>query len=306
MRPIRKGALAVATAALLIGTAACSGDSGSSDDAGSSGNGGAASRSAFEALQAAAEKTQEITSADIEMVVRAPGSAGGDMTMTGSMSWEPTLAMDITATGPDLNEDGISMIFLDNVMYMNLGEEMAAETGGASWLKMDFAAIAEESGDDEIADALTHGMGEQQQSPQEQLALLLESSGVEHMGQETLNGEKVDRYSGTVTLEEALEGSGEGVLDEAERTELIETLREQGIESFDIDVWVDGNDFPVQIHQAFETPEGKMVTETAYSNYGTSVTVEAPPEDETIDFMEMMAGLAGDFEDEGWDEDWDE
>lgn len=80
-------------------------------------------------------------------------------------------------------------------------------------------------------------------------------------------------------------------LTEEERERLIEVMREQGIESYDVEVWVDGNDFPVQIHQTYDTSMGPVEYEVRYSDFGTGVDVAAPPADSVVDFGELLQEL---------------
>jgi hypothetical protein len=300
MRSTSRIVRGVAAVALLAGTAACGG-SGAEDSA--DGRGGDET-DAFAAVAAAAENTGEVTSADFDAVMRSPQSAGGDLEMTGSMAWHPDLAMELTVAGEGLAAvPGVSgelaVVWVDDVMYTEMDEDFAAGFEGRDWMAMDLMALAERTGDEDIADAMSFGLDSANQSPAQQLALLLTSPEIELVGEEELNGEEVSHYRGTISTEDALAGNGgAGFLTEEERRRLAGTMAEQGIESYHLDVWVDDRDFPVRIHQAYDTSAGPVEYEVEYSGFGSEVVVEAPAEESVVDFMELLAtvgaGLASD------------
>ncbi|MCK1814008.1 hypothetical protein N0X72_11680 [Streptomyces carpaticus] len=302
MRPVRKALLGVATAALLAGTAACSSDSGSSDAKGNGGDSeagsGTSARSAFEALTAAARTTDEITSADVVSVSR---QGGTEAVLDGSLSWADGVEMTAVMTGDEfgsaLGGSGeIDVVWVDGVMYMNLGPQFAAESDGRPWMSMDMVALMEEAGEEGLGAALSTSMDQGAQSPAEQMAMLLESDDVEWIGEEELDGATVNHYKGTLAIEEVyeLQGTFDG-LSEEERASLLDLLSEQGTEVYELEVWLNEDDFPVKVSQSYDTAMGPAEQETTYSNFGTEVNAEAPPADEVIDFVELMQMLGAGF-----------
>jgi hypothetical protein len=294
MGTIRRISVGVAAAALLAGTAAC-GSEETDDRSQGSGGENTSARAAFEALSAAAESTENVTSADFEGVTRSPDTMGGEVEITGSMSWESTLVMEMSMTGEQFTADPsvpsvIDVVWLDGVMYMDMGEEFAAETGGRNWMRMDLMAIAEASGDQDTADTLSYGLSESNQDPAQQVALLLQSPEIEHVGQETLDGATVDHYQGTISVEDALNANSDALTDE-ERETIVGFMESQGIDSYDIEVWLDENDFPIQIHQSYETALGPVESEMRYSNLGTEVSVTEPPADAVVDWLDLLEQL---------------
>ncbi|UCM89851.1 LolA-like protein [Streptomyces marincola] len=290
MPSTRKVALGAATAALLAGSAAC-GDAGGSGD-----GGGGQGSAAFDAVSLAAETTREVTSAEFVATMRAPESMGGDMEMTGSMAWESELAMDLMVSGSALEADPaapeeVPVVWVDDVMYMDLGEAFAAGSGGRTWVSFDPMALAEEIGDESVAGTMSFGLDSANQDPAQQLALLLESPEIELVGEETLDGAEVSHYRGTITTEDALGSGGADFLTEEERARLVDAMSEQGIDDYHLDVWVDENDLPVRIHQTYSTDQGPVEYEVAYRDFGTEVAVETPPAEETIDFMQLLQQL---------------
>ncbi|MCZ9343398.1 hypothetical protein NGM37_37155, partial [Streptomyces sp. TRM76130] len=216
---------------------------------------GAAGRTVHQVITAAYEKTAEAKSAKVEMTLQTPttASGGGDMTMSGVMGWDPTV-MDMTMEGSALAAAGSDalqqtrMIWQDNVMYMDLGAEAAADMGGKRWIKLDLAAAAEASGDEALAQQMTSGLENMNQNPVDQLAILLDSPSLKHVGTEKIDGVEADHYKGTLTVEEMM-ASNESleVLTAEERKQLLDSMDEAGIKGYDTDVWVDEKDLPVRM-----------------------------------------------------------
>ncbi|PJE98223.1 hypothetical protein CUT44_08105 [Streptomyces carminius] len=291
MRLIHKTALgvtALATAAVLTG---CTG--GGNDKAS-----GGEPRSAVQALQAAAKKTEEAKSAKVEMTISMPEAAGGDMKMSGVLGWDP-IVMDVTASGAAFAEQGapgeMRMLWVDDVMYMNAGEEAI---GGKPWLKMDFNAMlkmAEESGEAGALDGMSKSIQNMnRQDPVKQMALLLGSPSIKRVGEEKVDGVDAERYSGTLTMKEALEASGSSLgdyLTEEEYKELLGNMEKSGVKGFDINAWVNEDDLPVKIDMKMDSPEGEIVMSQTYKDYGTSVSVQPPPAGETADMLQMIKDL---------------
>ncbi|MBW1597763.1 hypothetical protein [Streptomyces sp. JJ38] len=311
MRPIRKTALGAASLAVAVVLTGCSGGGEKSDEGGTSAPAKSAEqrteeRSALQVMTAATKKTTEAKSARVEMTMTMPeGAAGpggeaGSMEMRGVMSWDP-VAMDLTLSGSAFEEaagepgmpDEIRMIWLDDVMYMHMGEAMAAETDGKSWIKMDLGALAEQTEDEEIARQMTGGLQDMGQSPAEQMALLLDSPSIKHVGAEKLDGEATQHYQGTLSIAELLEMEKEqsasaDFMTEEERKELLEGMDETGIESLDLDVWINGDDMPVKLTMTMDSPMGAMEVTQRITDYGVKVAPQAPPAKDTFDFMQML------------------
>ncbi|GAB2932665.1 hypothetical protein GCM10022245_73610 [Streptomyces mayteni] len=213
------------------------------------------------------------------------------------MSWADGIAMDATMSGeafaltPEAPSE-MRVVMLDDVMYMNLGETFATEFEGREWMMMDIGAMVEESGDPTLQEAMDLGFSESNQDPAAQTALLLQSPDIEAVGEETLDGVTTQHYQGTVSVEDALaNNAGAEFLTEEERQELVDAMNASGVEEYDIDLWIDENDFPVQIRQAFDSEMGPVTTEMRYSDLGSDVQVAAPEEGTYVDLMELMESM---------------
>lgn len=291
-----RGGVSLVAVAALAGVAGCQGDGGSEE--GTSGSGTARSRSgATDAVTAAYEKTSAAKSAKVRMTVSMPTSVGvgGDMEMSGVMGWDPTV-MDMTMNGAALAAasdapDEIRMVWLDNAMYMDLG---AAAKGmkGKSWLKLDMGAPADDSGDAALGKQLAGGLKNVNLDPAQQLALLLDSPNLKHVGAEKADGVQAEHYKGTLTLDELMKSDGSlGVLGAKDREALVDTMKKSGMKGYDTEVWVNEDDYPVRMDVGTKTSQGTAKVSAHYSDFGAKTQVQAPPAGETFDVAELLSEL---------------
>ncbi|MFF9484801.1 hypothetical protein [Streptomyces sp. NPDC014676] len=255
-----------------------------------------------EVLQAAFRNTSEAKSSKVRMTMEMPAGldGGGTMEMSGVQGWDPAV-MDVTMKGSALTADDpeapeqVRMIMLDQAMYMDMGTEQAAEMDGKRWMKMDFGAIAEASGDPEIQKQMTGGMENMNQDPAQQLALLLGSENLKHVGPEKVDGVQTQHYKGTLTIEEMLDANKalDGVFTAQEREQLVANMKKTGLKGYDTEVWVNEDNYPAKMVVGMQMDAGAMKMTAHYSDYGAAADVEAPPAKDTFDFMEMMKELEG-------------
>lgn len=300
----RKRTVGVALAAVLLvgGATAC--ESGKKDGAGKAAGASAepaepaVDGKAAQALTVAYKKTSAAKSAKVRMTMTMPSAAdGGTVEMTGVQGWDPAV-MDITVKGrfskaavPGTPES-MRMITSNNVMYMDMGAEHAADMDGKRWMKMDLKAVAEAAGG-EGQNALggMSGMNDNQ-DPAKQLALLLDSPNVKQVGSEKADGVDTDHYRGTLTFEEMLAAKESSkLMPEGERKQLADTMKKAGIKGYDTDVWVNKDGYPVRMKVGMDTGQGAMTMDAHYSDYGAAATVQTPPDNETFDFFGMLSKL---------------
>ncbi|MFI6939223.1 hypothetical protein ACIBI4_08140 [Streptomyces sp. NPDC050418] len=303
MSTYKRIGLAVVSAAALVAVAGCQGSETGGKAADKAAPRVKSRASAIEALTVAYEKTAEAKSAKVEMTMSMPAGldGGGDMKMSGVMGWDPAV-MDMTMTGSALTAgdpdapDQIRMVMQDDVMYMDMGEKAPAEMDGKRWMKMDFGAIAdkmaEEGADPQMQKALTGGMDNMNQDPAQQMALLLESPSLKHLGSETVAGQKTDHYKGKLTVKEMLEANKSfDFLEGEDRDELLKNVEKSGIEGYDTEVWVNKDGYPVKMDVGMETPQGTVEINQTFSDYGAKAAVEVPSDSETFDMLKMLEEL---------------
>ncbi|MCP9957772.1 hypothetical protein [Streptomyces sudanensis] len=256
-------------------------------------------------IQAAYEKTAAAKSAKVRMTMTMPtGMAGaaprGGMEMTGVLGWDPGV-MDVTVKGGGLGGAGGSrMVMVDRVIYVDTGRNAPAEAGGKRWMKLDLEALGGKTGDAALQKQLTGSLESMNQDPAEQLALLLDSPNLKHVGPEKVGGVDAQHYRGTLTVDEMVASNRSlSVLSGKEREELVARMKASGLKAYDTAVWVDGDGYPVRMDVGMGTPEGEVEVSVTYSDYGTEAAVQAPPTGQTFDFMEMMEKLSGAARDAG-------
>ncbi|MEU7467133.1 hypothetical protein AB0A94_00980 [Streptomyces sp. NPDC044984] len=298
----KRAGVCLTAVAVVVGVAGCQdGDGGGKKAADSAGSEVQTQNEMTEVLQAAFKNTSEAKSSKVRMTMTMPAAVdgGGTMEFSGVQGWDPAV-MDVTMKGsaltagdPDAPER-VRMIMLDNVMYMDVGAKQAAEMDGKRWMKMDFAAIAEASGDAEIQKQMTSGLENMNQDPAKQLALLLESPSLKHVGPEKVDGVQTQRYKGTLSFEEMVDANASfDMLSEEEREELLANVEKTGLKGYDTEVWVNEDNYPVKMVVGMKMPQGTMNMTANYSDYGAKAEVEAPSAKDTFDLMEMLKELEG-------------
>ncbi|MGA5444425.1 hypothetical protein ACPCKW_33700 [Streptomyces griseoincarnatus] len=298
----KRAGVCLTAAAVVVGLAGCQdGDEGGSKKAaGSSGSKAQTQNEATEVLQAAFKKTSEAKSSKVRMTMTMPAGldGGGTMEMSGVQGWDPAV-MDVTMKGSALAAgapDGpqqVRMIMLDGAMYMDMGAEQAAQMDGKRWMKMDFKALADATGDPEVQKRMTGGLENMNQDPAQQLAMLLGSPSLKHVGPDKVDGVETQHYKGRLTVEEMLDTNKalDGLFTKAEREQLVTNMKKTGLKGYDTEVWVNEDNYPAKMVIGMTMAEGTMKMTAHYSDYGAKAEVKAPAAGETFDFMELMKEL---------------
>ncbi|MEV7566384.1 hypothetical protein [Streptomyces tanashiensis] len=254
-------------------------------------------------IQAAYEKTSAAKAAKVKMTMtmEGVGAESGTMEMTGVQGWAPA-AMDITVKGSMLsagNPDGpeqMRMIMLDDAMYMDMGAAQAAEMDGKRWMKLDMKAAAEASGDKALQKQMTGGLDSMNQDPAQQLALLLDSPDLKHIGAEKVNGMETQHYKGTLSFEQMLKANESSkLLSKADHDKLIANVKKTGLKGYDTEFWVTEDGYPARMDIGMTMAAGTMQVRADYTDYGTEIAVQAPPAKETVDLFDMLKGLGKDL-----------
>lgn len=115
---------------------------------------------------------------------------------------------------------------------------------------------------------------------------LLASGDVKKVGKEDVRGVSATHYSGTVDVAALTAKNSE--LDADQLEQLKKQLSDAGITTETVDIWVDDNDLLVKKTERGEMKTGELNSTVYYSDYGTKVSVERPPADDTVDFAELL------------------
>lgn len=296
MSAARRASAGLAAAAVVVGLAGCQGG-----DTGAGGKAGALqTRSeAVRFIRAAFTKTTEARSAKVRMTVTTPpGMAdSGTVQVSGVQGWDPA-AMDMVVRGSALTDSApdapsqVHMVLVDDSMYMDMGAEQAATMGGKHWVKLDFKAAAAASGSAEMQKQMMAGLENMNQDPSEQLALLLESPSLKHLGAEQIGGVRAEHYKGTLTFEEML-GADKAAssLSEKQRADVIARTKKLGIKGYDTEFWVNSDHYPVRMAVGMTMSQGTVKIRSDYSDYGAATTVKAPPAKDTVDLFKTLKNM---------------
>ncbi len=299
----KRAGVSLTAVAVVMGAAGCQdGDGGEKKKAAESSQSAVQSQGEItKVIQAAYKKTSDAKSAKVRMTMTMPAGmeGGGTMEMSGVQGWDPGL-LDVTMKGsmltagdPDAPSQ-MRMVMVDDAMYMELGAKQAAEMDGKRWMKLDLKAAAEASGDKELQKQMTGSLENVNQDPAQQLALLLGSPSIKHLGPEKVDGVEAQHYKGTLTFKEMLDANKAfEVLSAEEREKLVANVKKAGIKGYDTEVWVNEDQYPVKMVVGIKMPQGTINMTANYSDYGAAATVQAPPAKDTFDLFEMLKQLEG-------------
>lgn len=298
----------VVVAAVAAAGTACSssGTTGSAQGGGSGGSGGLGDSG--QAITLLAKMTAPQAVAASTKAVAAKQSAKVHMTLTlpmmkedasGAMSFGSSLAMDLTVrvsstdsqVGAALSQVGqMEMRMTGMVAYMNMGDsqQLAAALQGKKWMKIDFNNLSGVPGLSSFS--FMKDMGKNN-DPSLQLKGLLASPNLKKVGQEQRDGVQTLHFAGTVDAADLLKASVGSELSQQDLDSLTAAAKQAGVTSTTYEVWVDGDGLPVEIKFSENTSAGAVSGDLTYSDWGTPVTVTAPPADQTVDIAQLVQNL---------------
>lgn len=264
---MRQAILILGALAAAIGLAACGG-----------GSGGALS---FDPVAKAAEKTihsngEKFTlTADVEADGKSVEMIGGgvadrtsaDLTLT-TKGFSPN---SVVLHEVGVEEHGSPVLFLSSPQFKG------QVPGDKKWIRLDLGK----------AWAKRYGMNLSQmtwgQNPTDSLKLL-RSKGLspQKVGVETIDGHPTQRYHVDVDVAKAMKNAG---LSDAG----LRTLKDElgSMKTFPVDVWVDKAGYVRQERLSFTVSGAKMRMTIKMFDFGTAVSIKAPPKDDTVDMTSV-------------------
>ncbi|MFJ3665639.1 hypothetical protein ACIPSE_04190 [Streptomyces sp. NPDC090106] len=275
-------AMAAALTAVLLGASACTSASQDRPEGGSRTTPAAASAASLDALRAAEKATERAGSAKMRSLT----VMGTQMSLKadGALDWKGDLtgAMTITYTGGTvartMRQMGVTTMrarYLADAYYAHMGDTFAARIGGRHWLRYAYEDLKNVGAGADLADQM------RRTTPDESVKLLLDSKDVHETGTETVDGRTATHYSGTVLVADVSDG------------ELREQLRQAGVTSETVDVWIDEEDLLVKKVEKSRTASGNLTQTARYSDYGVRVSVRKPPASDTEDFKKLLGTQNG-------------
>jgi hypothetical protein len=280
----RLGAATLLTT-LALSTAACGSDSGSEASSGTDTSAASEDSSSEESPEASGD-LEELDAAEFYPAVMGALKDAGTFAFTTSSTTEGTAAssmemqgvmryddggIDMQATGTAQDDQALEMVMLDKVLYMS---GMGMDLGGKKWFKIDLSD----------PDSL-FGMLGRSTDPETMFKAMEEPKEFELLGTEEVDGVETNHY--------------EVVMDTAAYMKAMEMPAELATSMPDdiaVEMWVDADNLPRQFRQeldistslAGQTSDSTTTTEGTYSDYGTDVTIEAPPASEVADKIPGM------------------
>lgn len=288
-RMARKAAGATLTVLVLgAGAVGCSGgDKG--NKAGKADGGSPVNISPIAFLRSVEKSTDNADSARVHssMTIGSAVSAKTD----GALSWGHGLTgtLTITYTGgrtaqmmSQLGTTSMEARYLPDGYYANMGEKFAQQMGGKHWIGYAYDDFARMSG---ASGAL---MKDQMQNstPNQSVKLLLASGDVKKVGAETVSGQHVTHYAGTVNVADMAGKTGD--LSASQRAQLKKQLSQAGVSTEKLDLWINDQNLLVKSTSTANMSVGLMSQTTYYSDYGVKVTAQKPAESDTENFADLM------------------
>ncbi|MBY8883780.1 hypothetical protein K7472_02860 [Streptomyces sp. PTM05] len=291
---IRRIVAATAVVAALGTVSACGGDA----KAGHATGTGTATSQARNAAS-----TDDLTA--LRQVVKATGDAHsakveGDITMgsaasmsaDGKLDWAHGLTGDMTMShiGGAVSTavpGSMSVRYLPDAAYADLGAAAAAQLDGRHWVKYTYADLSKLVG---------AGAGSDMQQlmrnddPVHNVQLLLASGTLHRVGTETVRGVSATHYEGTENTAGLATAPG---LTAAQRQQLQQQLKQAGVTSGTVDLWVDAHNLPVKVATRMQTSQGTVSSTLYYSDYGVAVSETAPPASDTADLTALLKEAQG-------------
>jgi len=272
---MRRRALMVVAAALLVGAVGCGG--GSDKD-------GASGTDSLEVLAAAQSKTVAAKSAEVRMTI--VNDVGQATTITGVGAFDFTGnqgSLTMTIPNPQTATPmTIETVYTKTVLY--LGSDLFTALAGKEWLKLDLEKFA--------GDVSKLGA----QDPTSGLAFLGQTKSVKVVGEADVNGVDTTHYSASLDLDAALANLSGTLRKTAEQyRDLV------GTGDIPVDVWIDGEGrvtrmmtkVPIKASAATGGKAGSTTTTTDYTNWGTTVKVTLPKPAEVADGTQLLSSFLG-------------
>ncbi|MYU52542.1 MULTISPECIES: LolA-like protein [Streptomyces] len=291
MKTIRKTAMAVTSAALIMGLTACGSDTKSSEGKDASSRPGDATGKRADApavLKAALEKmAQQNSYRTVET-----GKTGSEPESRAEMTFqnEPEATETKTFGGKSKGaaSGGTHILSVGGVLYL-----ATSDVPGKSWYTMEDL--------DSAPKPSAPSQGKSREKPKENperrvqgamkkwvSALLAVSKDLRHIGRETVGSRAADHYRGTVVLADLERYEGPAMTKDYRDLYLLQT-KKSGMDKAQIDVWVDEDGLIVKEEEKGRTPKGDERITEEFSDYGVDPKIKAPDRKDVASWSEYVA-----------------
>ena len=176
------------------------------------------------------------------------------------------------------------------VIYMKV-PELSSSTGAKPWLKLDFSELGRITGVD-----LGQISQYRSQDPSEGLAYLTGVSGsIEEVGSDTVRGVQTTHYKATIDLDKALSRYPASV-----RAGVQSLIDKFGMHTMPVEAWIDADGLTRRVTYSIDLSKapgfdigGAINATLEFYDYGTPVSVSAPPASQVTDFFQLLQQLQG-------------
>ncbi|MBH5335434.1 DUF1396 domain-containing protein [Streptomyces pactum] len=296
-RGARAAGAALIAAVLCAGVAGCgSAESGAKKDGSTRKAAGEPGMSPVAAVRAAAEKNEKFTSFRYLMSGRSPED--GRVEGEGAMSLAEPHAMSLKLRVPDQGPDAAMEIrLIGDALYLDGGPAAAAEMDGKRWMKFDKSLLGGKDGKGAPggAPAPSSAAGQADRNPAGEAALLSGSEDVKRAGEETIDGVRTTRYSGTITLDQMRESiKGEDAKVRERREKKLAEFEDLGVEKLSVDMWVATEEgHTKRFRMRGKGDQGPLDMTVTFLDVNKPVTVSVPPAGQTVDVADLAGGGEG-------------
>ena len=270
----RAGALTAGAAALTLGLAACGG-TGDSAGAGAA----AGDRTPLQVVNASVEKSSQAQTAKFALTAEASGDGkSGSVSAEGAFdSAAEAVEMRMTVEAPGVEGLQPAVRIVGGQLYVSGVPGVEAQ----KWVQVPL---------DHAGDL---GMDTSQLDPSAQLEQLRAVAGdVREIGTETVRGVEAQGYAGTIDLQKAIDLAATP----EERAEAQRGLEASGVKEVPFELYVDSEDRPVRVVVSVDATKGAETgsadVSVDYYDWGSPVTVTAPPADAIVEAPAMDAPAA--------------
>jgi hypothetical protein len=276
--------IGAATAALAVtAVAGCSGSGSSSGGSGVAGGTGVAKTgsgdsSVLSLVADAMNKANAAGTVKVTGTMTAPGVTT-PITMTAQEQYTPSLEMSMSM---QVEGQTMSEILVGDVVYMDY-PALSSELGGKQWAEIDLAKANSLGSLSSLLDSARN------ENPTTQIAALVASGAVTKVGPATVNGQSTTHYTGTLDASQLLKvGTATSNLSASQLSSLKSELQTAGVTTVKIDLWIAANGLPVEEKYSEQTSAGAVSGDMFMSDWGTPVSVGAPPASEVYNMTNAL------------------
>jgi hypothetical protein len=226
-----------------------------------------------------ADRTAHVS---LTMTADAGGVSNLNATGTGGIDFSQNamqmdFSMEVSGQSLDLQAD-----YLGGTIYESIPQIGQIEPG-KSWVSMDLSSLKSASGNSASSSLSVQG------NPAEMLRMLAEHGNtVVSIGGSTVDGTAVQGYGVTVSAAKIRSELASSILPDWMRTEMANI----GISGINYMVYIDGQGLlrriTISMHMAAGGTPVSLTESLDLSDYGTSVSVSAPPADQVVSFQQFI------------------